>query len=124
MVDTTKSLSRKEIRAKLLGDKHSPKSKLISLWGIDIELRQASLKDILQAQQTDDDVANAVRMIIRYAYVPGTDERVFEEADRDTILGWPFGQELVDLQMAIAELTGVDISKAEEELKENPLKDS
>jgi len=122
-MDTEKKLDRKAIRAALLGKRHEPKSKIINIWGIDLELRQASLSTMLDAQVSEDTKVNAVNMIIRYSYVPGTDELVFEDTDRDEILSWPFGEELQLLQDTVMELTGVDIDGAEEELKENPLKD-
>ncbi len=59
-------------------------------------------------------------MLVRYCYVPGTDERVFDPADVDAILAFPFGPDFVKIQEAITELTGLDMTEAEEELKKNP----
>ncbi len=116
-----KKLDRRELRDLLLG--HAPKvaHKNVMLFGAEIEIRQPTLGAILEAQEIPDNKERTVGMIIEYAFVPGTDERIFDNADREVILTWPFGDELVKIQMAIAELTGVDISEAEELLHSSPL---
>lgn len=115
------SEARQDLRDKLLGHAPKPKRKLITLFGSDIELQQPTLRAILDAQKVQDDKARSVDMIIGYTYVPGTNEKVFEPADSEVILNWPFDKELLDLQLAVAELTGVDIQTAEQELKDDPL---
>jgi len=116
-------LTRQQMRDALLGQRHKPKTKRITLFGIDVELQQASLGSILDVKITDDSKVSAINMIIKYACVPGTSERVFEAADRDMIEAWPFGDDVMALQDAIAELTGVDIEGAEQELKSSPLEE-
>lgn len=115
------SSKRDEIRAALLGNKIHPRSKVIEVFGVEIELRQPTLGSILKARDLDDAEERAVEMIIRYAYVPGTDELVFEPEDKDALLGWPVGDDVMRIQNAIAEMTGIDISTAEEEVEKNPL---
>jgi hypothetical protein len=79
----------------------------------------------MRAQETEDPAERVADMIIHYAYVPGTDEKIFEPGDRDTIIQWPFGEDLQLLQGAITELTGVNMDKAEKqsanELRQDPL---
>lgn len=115
------SLTRDEIRAALIGSTPKSKTKLITVFDIDLELRQPTLAAIMSTRESDDSEVRATDMIIKYAYVPGTDELVFEETDREMILRWPFGQELLKLQEAISELTGIDIAAAEEDIENNPL---
>lgn len=117
----TNSPTRKDIRNALLGKGPKPDTRVIELFGFEIELRQPSLGDIMRARETEDPAARAADMIIKYAYVPGTNERVFDDADRDQILKWPFGKDLARLNTAIVELTGVDIEEAEKDLKTDPL---
>lgn len=117
----TEAPTRDEIRAKLLGKTPLAESKMITLFGMDIELKQPSLEAILRTRDIGDNVTRAVDMIIEYAYVPGTDEHVFESADREMMLRWPFGTDLTKLNEAIAELTGVDIAAALEDMKRDPL---
>jgi hypothetical protein len=113
--------TRDEIRAKLLGKTPLAKSKMITLFGMELELKQPTLEAILKTRDTEDNTARAVDMIIEYAFVPGTDEHVFESADREMMLRWPFGKDLTDLNEAIAELTGVDITAVVEDMKRDPL---
>lgn len=120
-VPVVATLTRDQIRAALLGKTPLAKSKLINVFGIDLELRQPSLGSIMDTRENDDAKARAADMIVKYAYVPGTDELVFEATDRDLILRWPFGEDLLALQTAITELTGLDIDAAVEDLRENPL---
>ena len=114
-------LTREQIRDQLLG--HAPKAstKALTLFGIDVELRQPTLGAILDAQETESNRERSAAMIIQYAFVPGTDERVFEPADREMILKWPFNEDVIALQEAIIELSGVDIEGAEVELSGDPL---
>ncbi len=115
------SLTRNELRDALLGSVPKPESKVIEMFGVDIELRQPSLGAIMKARETGDQATRAVEMIIEYAFVPGTDDHVFDAADSDVIKNWPFGKDLARLNDAVAELTGVDIEAAIEDLKNDPL---
>ncbi len=114
-------LTRDDLRNALLGSAPKPESQVIMLFGVEVELRQPNLASIMKARAEGDDTTRAIDMIIEYAYVPGTDEHVFETADRDTIKTWPFGKDLANLNAVIAELTGVDIVAAVEGLREDPL---
>lgn len=115
-------LTRDQLRSKLLSS-HNPKSEILTLFGVEVEFRQPTLDAILSARENDDVKSRTVDMIIQYAYVPGTDERVFEDADREQILRWPFGQDMIKVQQTISKLTGVDVSEAESELKKAPLEE-
>ena len=116
-------LTRDEIRAALLGNIPKPETRMITLFGVEIELRQPTLASIMDAREVDDPKTRATDMFIKYAYVPGTDDHVFEDTDREMILRWPFGRELLALQEAITELTGLDIDAAKEDLSHNPLEE-
>ena len=120
-VDGAVQLTRDQLRKALLGTAPKPESKIIEMFGVDLELRQPSLGSIMKARDETDQVTRAVDMIIEYAYVPGTDEHVFEFTDRDVIKNWPFGKDLTRLNAAIAELTGVDIEAATEGIRNDPL---
>ena len=124
MNDVKVKLTRDELRAGLIGKKHEVKSELVMLFGMEIELRQPTLRGILDVRSEDNVETRTTDVFINYAYVPGTNDRVFEDTDRDAILNWPFTEELTDIQMIIARLTGVDLGPAEEDLKTDPLEDS
>ncbi len=118
---TTKVLTRDQMRAVLLGDPAKPESEDIEIFGIKVEFRQPTFGAMMDARTIADDKTRTVEMIVAYAFVPGTNERVFEDTDRDTILSWPFSSDIVEIQRVIARLTGVDIEAIEEELAKDPL---
>ncbi len=116
-------LTREQMRDRLLG--HAPKPERISLklFGTDLDLVQSTLGSILDMQDMPTGKDRAAYMIIHYACVPGTSDRVFEDADQEMILKWPFGEDLNKVQEAIAELTGINIEDAMEDLRKDPLKE-
>jgi hypothetical protein len=126
--------TRESIRQKLLSSSNAkPKSKVISLFGVDVEVRQPTLRAMMEFKAIEENDVRVTTVIIRYCYVPGTQELVFEESDADMILEWPFGEDITRLNAAVAELTGVDIqqptigidaSKQVKEVKDDPLSDS
>jgi len=115
--------ARDSIRSKIFSGKNKRRTKRVEVWGAEVEVRQPSLGAILSMQDNPDVKHRTANMIIEYTFVPGTDEHVFDSTDRDEILNWPFGADLLALQNAISELTGIDVAKAEEELKTDPLKE-
>src|SRR5690606_38016706 len=121
MTDAERKMTRDDFRAALLAKRPQSRSVLISLFGTAVELRQPSLGDIMRAQDVEDPAERAAMMVIRYACIPGTDERIIEEGDKEAIISWPFGEDMVRLQEAIADLTGINIDSAKAELKRDPL---
>ncbi len=114
------ALVRKELRNKLLVGQKA-KTELIKVFGQEIELRQPSLGTILETRMIGNAAEQAVEMIIRFAYVPGTDELLFEAGDAPQLLKWPFGEDVLRLQEAIGNLTGLDLDGVKEEIKGDPL---
>lgn len=102
--------NRDELRAAIFHNS-KPNSTTLTFFGVEIELRQPPMKDVMEAQATaaENRALAAAQMVVRYAYVPGTNERVFEDADIDAIMQMPFGADLANLNVKIAELTNVDI---------------
>lgn len=100
-------LTRNELRSKVLATQ-KPKSKIVKFFGEDIELRQPLLSDIFKAQENPDRQVSVIQTLIQYAYVPGTDERLFEEADEAVLMSQPFGSDFVAISETLAELTTVN----------------
>jgi hypothetical protein len=96
---------RKQLRNQILQAK--PETRTLKLFGAEVELRQPTLKAIMGYQSAEDRGRAGAEMIQRYLYVPGTTTPVFEEADIDSILNLPFGEDMQKLQAAINELTNV-----------------
>lgn len=99
--------TRAELREKILATK-KPKVKLVDFHGVEIELRQPVLGDIIAAQANEDRTAAIIDTMIRYAFVPGTEERVFEAGDVEQIKQMPFDHNLIAISKAMEELSEVN----------------
>lgn len=102
---------RDSMRSQILGATKA-KSILCTFFGVEVEIRQPSLGEILLAEEETTKSAQAVAMVVKYCYVPGTDDKVFEAADYEALLLLPFGDDFVRVQKAIAQLTNVNVDKA------------
>ena len=103
--------TRDSLRASIFSTKPI-KKEIIKLFDTEVEIRQPTIKDVLE-MDTSDNTEAVVGVLIRYCYVPGTDDRVFEEADRDNILSWPVGDWLQNVTKSIERLTGVTVEESE-----------
>lgn len=92
-------------------DRTKPQVRTVTFFGEELEIRQPDLRTILSisSSSAENRQMAIVDMIIAYAFVPGTNERVFEEPDKDSLLGLPFGNDYSELQKAISELTNVNV---------------
>ena len=103
----TPAVSRGDLRTKIFKSV-PPKKKLIEFRGVMIEIRQPKLADILEAQAEPDRTKGVIDTLIRYAYVPGTEEKVFEEADADSFREMAFDKNFIEVNQALEELTDVN----------------
>ncbi len=120
MTTETEQSPRDAIRAALVGNTPPGETRDIEIFGIKLLLRQPTLEAVMAVQDVDKSSERAAMMIINFCCVPGTEELAFEVGDLPQILKWPFGADATELNSAIAEMSGIDIDAAEEELK-NPL---
>lgn len=116
---TKDEVTRESIREAIFSRKNF-KTRKLTLYGAEVEIRQPSLGMILEAQREEDTRAGIIRILIQYTYVPGTDERVFEESDADSIAALPFGSELIELNKIITELTDIDVLGEEKNSESTP----
>lgn len=100
---------RDELRAKIFAA-HERKFEIVKFMGAEIELRQPKLGDIISAREEENRQAAVIKTLVTYAYVPGTDERVFEEGDADALMELPFGQDFLNVNTAIEKLTDVNFT--------------
>jgi len=107
-------LSRDAMRAKIFGAK--PEKETIDFFGTRVELRQPSLGVMLEARNASIEEAS-VQMLLNFAFVPGTEEKVFEVADEDSIREIPMGPDLQRLYGACNKLLGVDTEALEKQVK-------
>jgi hypothetical protein len=84
-------------------------SKTITFFGQQVEVRQPLLGDILDAPINAMNQKDAlIAMIVKYTFVPGTDEPVFEEGDKEQLLQMPFGADLTAINEAMTAMTSIN----------------
>lgn len=98
---------RDKIRAEVFKSKEV-KRLVVEFFGQKIELRQPMLGDILGAQDNEDRQSAVIETLIKYAYAPGTDVRLFEDTDADQFKVMPFGADFIRVSKALEELTEVN----------------
>ncbi len=113
------AMSAKDIlRSKILGQK--PLTDVVELEdGVQIEVRQSSVGQILDAMKTEDNKIRLLGILVDCCYVPGTDEKVFDAADVDALAQMPSGSYWQKLMDAINKQTlSARIEEAEKNLPE------
>lgn len=110
---------RDALRAKLLQTR-KPSSKVFTFFGEKLELRQMTVADVMKTNPDENEQHRLIGILIQYAYVPDTDEKVFEEGDSDVLLSQPFGQDFVNLSEALSELTSVNFTAQKPDSEKNP----
>lgn len=117
MTTTKGKGNRDAIREAMLNAK--PRSKVISIFGQEVELRQSTVGQVMKEVEGPDGETKAIprdvafaHLLINHCFVPGTNEKVFDDTDVDVLRTLPFGPELITLQTAIQELMGLNIEAA------------
>jgi hypothetical protein len=109
-------VTREMARAKIFSAR--PKFEVLEdFFGVDLELRQPSLEVALQARNTEE-TEYVYSMLLDYAFLPGTNEKVFEEEDIDNLRQLPFGEEMTRLMTAVNKLLGINPEDVEAMLKD------
>lgn len=105
---------RDKIRAATIGKKSQFRTKIFNYEGIEVEFKAPNLKDrktLLNRAKGDNgdlDMINfIVWSVILNTYIPGTNERVFDESDYDAMMNQgtgsfvdQFGQEVAEIMTA------------------------
>ena len=115
---------RNKLRAVTIGAVKKPRSKVLEINGEKLEVRQPTIKqrDDLRSKCIDripldngdfemklDSIAYQIWGVILFTYIPGTNERVFENADFDLMANSFTGSFVDDLYEVFVELSNVDI---------------
>lgn len=116
--ETPAPTTRDAIRSAVLGLKAERRS--VRIAGMNVEVQQPTVGEILSVKNEDDNSDAMIRMIIDHVYVPGTSEKVFELADRDILKSLPFTDDFTRLSVAISGMTGINIEEGEADLRKNP----
>lgn len=117
-----KPKTKYDIRSKIFSDGSKARASIkIQFFGTEIELRQATVSQV-QGMIDKRALGNGALLfsdyLIDYAYVPGTDEKIFESADRESIAALPFNADMAKLVETITKLTNIDVTVAEKNLPE------
>jgi len=104
----TLNMSKRDLLRSTIFSTKQPKSKVIEFFGAQIELRQPLLGEIIDAQTEENRQKALTDVLVRQAFIPGTDEHIFEDADHDGLRQLPFGADFVRLSEAIQELSEVN----------------
>lgn len=118
MADETPN-KRDKLRTAILSGRHAKKL-IVEAFGIELEIRQPSLGELLDLQDIPDTKGRIIASLINYCYIPGTKEKVFDTTDTDTLLGLPYDENYITLQDAITKLTGVDMEEEKGNLENAP----
>jgi len=83
-------------------------SERIDYYGVEVEVRQTTVGTAMGFANIEDQAEVALRMIIAYVFIAGTNEPVFEEGDIDALREMPMNEDFQRLMDAINRLVGVD----------------
>lgn len=96
-------MSRDSIRAKLLGS--ARKIKIVQVNDVEIEVRQPCVGDMMSLTADEGGKRDMmIRSIVENCYVPGTNEKVFDDTDMDGLRSMPFGDAWLTLTKTLDEL--------------------
>lgn len=104
-------------RAAILQQSNRVKTIRLQFFGRDIDIRQPTLGEIMdfRVRGATDEGAAAVDMVMRFTYKAGTNQRLFEETDRELLKGLPFDENFRRVTDVITKLMGVDVQIEEQE---------
>lgn len=104
--------TKESIRAKIFNSGNSvPEKRKVVFFDAEIEVRQPSAGDVVDMANTKGQ--NMLTMLVQYSYVPDTSERVFTEADIESLRALRFSADFSRLAKVFEELTDIDIKAAE-----------
>ena len=114
MVDTAKEFA--SIREAIFNNNRAKcRTKIIDFFGSQIELKQPTIGSILTTRsEAESTQAYVIRCLLDLAFEPGTDKKVFESTDSDSLLSLPFGRDFQAVSRAMEELTDVNFQQAKE----------
>ena len=106
MTDQNTEALAVKLRGSIFAEKNKVRaSRVIEFFGVDVELRQPTLRDIAAMADEDNDQAAIVSTLLHYAYVPHTDQKVFTEAHIEALMELPFGESFTRVADAIKSLS-------------------
>lgn len=94
---------------------------LVNAFGVEIELRAPDLKGLMAYRGAQNDENVMARSIINVSYVPGTNDKVFEDADLEVLNAAKMSPDMKKLITAVNRVLGgdEDLPKLVEEEKKS-----
>ena len=112
---TPQPSARDLLRTKLLSSKSMQRQRIpVKLFGQDIEILTPTVARITAMGEDTDSKTNLVDLLLEFCYVPGTEDLVFEEGDRDVLNVAPFDSSMQRVVEVINTMLGL---RPEEVLK-------
>lgn len=107
----------RDIKARIFSAQNKQrKYKRVMFFGVELEIKQSSLKQVVdmatRRDGDEDDQGVAIYVLLNYAFIPGTEERIFGEEDTESLLDMPFGEDFNRVIDAWREITGIKIGEA------------
>lgn len=113
-VEVLPPVTRDSLRAKIFAAKNTTRKTIkVPFYDAEIELRQPTVGEIEKLTDPETGKTSMVTILIDYAYVPGTDTKMFDVADAEQLTSMPFGSDMAKVADAITELTNVKVKEAE-----------
>jgi hypothetical protein len=110
--NNTKTFSRDMIREAVMNSK--AEEQLITAFGVQIAVRTPALRDLMQYRDMQNDENLIARAIVNNCYVPGSNDRIFEDTDVEVLSGLAYNSDMKKLNNAIQNVLGDDSAIAAE----------
>jgi hypothetical protein len=104
--DKPVTYSRDQIRGAILSA--PSEDEVIEVFGVKVEIRAPALEDLLQYRNAGEDDFIMARGIVNNVYVPGTGERVFDDADIQGLMKSRFSKDMRKLSKVVTRVLGGD----------------
>lgn len=100
MTKETQVLStRDSLRASIFSSENSRCKRVpITLNGAELELKQPTIDEVIKLQDRPEASARVAIILINHAFIPGTEDKVFDDADYDSLAALPYTPELTAIQ--------------------------
>lgn len=106
----TNNSTRNDIRGSILAAVKGP-TKVVTFNGVEIEFRHLTIDQLTEINSKEGN--RLVNMIIATAYIPGTDELVFEAGDAETLKNLKWSPTITQLQEFFGTMYAGDVEGAE-----------
>jgi hypothetical protein len=115
-----KPLSKDDIRAAILGSAGRYRRTKVSVNGVQVEIRQPSMAAMMAAEAQSTVQNLFLSILLNYAYVPDTDEKVFDDTDEEVLRQLGFSGDVQAVLDAFQEVTKISTKEAEQTFTTSP----